>query len=180
MPAPTLTGFQMRVVVGVADMAVSNNTAAILTTYSLGSCLGITFYDSVARAGGMLHIMLPTSELDPAKGQARPAMFVDTGLQMLLRETAKLRVQKERLIACVAGGAQFLDTKGFFNIGKRNYESLRERFQEHGLRLHSEAVGGLVSRSMFLQLDTGEVRIKVSGQTTEQVLWKNSTPISIR
>jgi len=127
----------MRVVVGVADMAVSNNSTAILTTYSLGSCLGITFYDPAVRAGGMLHIMLPTSELDPVKGQARPAMFVDTGLQLLIRETAKLRVQKERLIVCVAGGAQFLDTKGFFNIGKRNYESLREQFQGLGLRHHA-------------------------------------------
>lgn len=180
MPAPTLAGFQMRVVVGVADMAASNNSGAILTTYSLGSCLGITFYDPMVKAGGMLHIMLPTSELDPAKGKARPAMFVDTGLDLLLRETAKFRVQKERIIAVVAGGAQFLDTKGFFNIGKRNYESLRERFQAYGLRLHAEAVGGLVSRSMFLHLDTGEVKIKVSGQTTDTILWKNSMPISIR
>jgi len=101
----------MRVVVGVADMAVSNNTAVNLATYSLGSCLGITVYDPVVRAGGMLHIMLPTSELDPVKAQARPAMFVDTGLQLLMRETAKLRVQKERMIICVAGGAQFLEKR---------------------------------------------------------------------
>lgn len=170
----------MRVVVGVADMAVSNNPSVNLATYSLGSCLGITFYDPAVRAGGMLHIMLPTSELDPVKGQARPAMFVDTGLQLLMKETAKLRVQKERLVICVAGGAQFLDTKGFFNIGKRNYESLRERFQELGFRHQAESVGGLVSRSLFLQLDTGEVRIKVSGQTSEAILWKSSTPILTR
>jgi chemotaxis protein CheD len=107
-------------------------------------------------------------------------MFVDTGLQLLIRETAKLRVQKERLIVCVAGGAQFLDTKGFFNIGKRNYESLREQFQGLGLRHHAESVGGLVSRSMFLQLDSGEVRIKVSGQTSETILWKSLTPTLTR
>jgi chemotaxis protein CheD len=74
----------------------------------------------------------------------------------------------------VAGGAQFLDTKGFFNIGKRNYEGLREVFPKMGLRIHAESVGGLISRSMFLSLDTGEVRIKASGQTTECILWKNS------
>lgn len=170
----------MRVVVGVADMAVSNNPSAVLTTYSLGSCLGITLYDPAVQAGGMLHAMLPTSELDPAKAQSRPAMFVDTGLAMLQREISKMRAQKERLIVCVAGGAQFLDSKGFFNIGKRNYESLREYFQLNGLRLHAESVGGLVSRSLFLHLDTGEVRIKISGQTTETVLWKNSMPTLTR
>ncbi len=161
-------------------MAVSNNPGAILTTYSLGSCLGITIYDPWVKAGGLLHIMLPTSELDPVKAKARPAMFVDSGLGLLLQETSKLRVQKERSITCVTGGAQFLDTKGFFNIGKRNYESLRENFQKLGLRIHAEAVGGLVSRSVFLQLDTGEVRIKVSGQTSETLLWKNSIPTLTR
>lgn len=167
-------------VVGVADLAVSNNPGAILTTYSLGSCLGITIYDPLVKAGGLLHIMLPTSELDPAKAQNRPAMFLDSGLDLLLQELARLRVQKERSIACVAGGAQFLDTKGFFNIGKRNYESLRERFQKLGLRIAAESIGGLVSRSLFLHLDTGEVRIKVSGQTSETVLWKNSIPTLTR
>ena len=157
-------------------MAASNNRGAILTTYSLGSCLGITVYDPRVKAGGLLHIMLPTSTLDPSKAQSRPSMFVDSGLELLLRETGKFGLTRERAIACVAGGAQFLDTKGFFNIGKRNYESLKEAFQQQGLRIHAESVGGLISRSLFLYLDTGEVRIKVSGQTTESILWKNSTP----
>lgn len=174
MPSPSLSGFQMRVVVGVADLAVSNNQGAVLTTYSLGSCLGITLYDPRLKAGGLLHIMLPDSTIDPVKAQARPWMFVDTGIAGLLRETAKLGVNKDRAIFCVAGGAQFLDSKGFFNIGQRNYESLKKVFQQSGLRLHAEAVGGLVSRSVFLHLETGEVRIKVSGQTAETILWKNS------
>lgn len=161
-------------------MAVSNNPAAILTTYSLGSCLGITVYDPVNRVGGLLHIMLPTSDLDAMKAKTRPAMFVDSGMALLLQEVAKMRGQRERLIICVSGGAQFLDSKGFFNIGKRNIESLKEYFQRNGLRIYAESVGGLVSRSVFLHLNTGEVRIKVSGQTTEQVLWKNSTPILTR
>jgi len=180
MPSPTLSGFQVRVTVGVADMAVSNNPGAILTTYSLGSCLGITVYDPYVRVGGLLHIMLPTSELDPIKAKSRPAMFVDSGVALLLQEVAKMRGQKERSIVCVAGGAQFLDSKGFFNIGKRNYESFKEHIQRLGLRLHAEAVGGLVSRTVFFHLETGEVRIKVSGQTNEIVLWKNSTPILTR
>lgn len=46
-------------IVGIADLAVSNNPSVTLATYSLGSCLGVTIYDPVIRAGGLLHIMLP-------------------------------------------------------------------------------------------------------------------------
>ena len=65
MPAPSLAalaglgGFATKVVVGVGDLAVSNNPSAVLTTYSLGSCIGVTIYDPVTRAGGLLHAMLP-------------------------------------------------------------------------------------------------------------------------
>jgi chemotaxis protein CheD len=179
MPSPSLSGFEVRVVVGIADLAVSNNPGAILTTYSLGSCLGISIYDPVARAGGLLHLMLPDSNIDPAKAALQPAMFADTGIPLLFREAYQLRAQKHRVIICIAGGAQVMDTSGFFNIGKRNYEAVKQVFQQHGLRIQAEQVGGLVSRSMFLHLGTGEVRLKVSGQTDHQILCKSSMTTSI-
>jgi chemotaxis protein CheD len=173
MPAPTLAGFEVRVVVGIADLVVSNNPGAVLTTYSLGSCLGISIYDPVVRVGGLLHIMLPDSTIDSAKAMQKPAMFADTGVPTLFREAYQLQAQKHRMIICVAGGAQVMDTTGFFNIGKRNYEAISNLFRQHNLRIQAEAVGGLVSRSMFLNLSTGEVKLKISGQPTDCVLWKS-------
>jgi chemotaxis protein CheD len=179
MPSPRLSGLQVLVVVGIADLVVSNNPSAILTTYSLGSCLGVSVYDPLVKAGGLLHIMLPDSNLDPTKAANRPAMFVDTGMAVLLEEAAKLRIQKNRMIVCVAGGAQFMDATGFFNIGKRNYAALRNVLDQYGLPIHAEAVGGLASRSMYLHLETGEVRLRIAGQTANEILWKNSMPILI-
>jgi chemotaxis protein CheD len=175
MPSPTLTGFEQRVIVGIADLAVSNNPDVTLATYSLGSCLGISVYDPVVRVGGLLHIMLPDSGIDTCKAKAQPAMFLDTGLPTLFRAAYQLRAEKYRMLVCVAGGAQVMDSSGFFNIGKRNYEAFRAVCQAHGLRIQAEQVGGLTSRSMFLKLSTGEVRLKVSGQTSEMVLCKNLT-----
>ena len=83
-----MTGFERKLVVGVGGLAVSNNQSMILTTYSLGSCLGITIYDPVTRAGGLLHAMLPDSTIDTAKAAGQPAMFVDTGVGALFRVTA--------------------------------------------------------------------------------------------
>ncbi|MFM1945609.1 MAG: hypothetical protein RI897_4591, partial [Verrucomicrobiota bacterium] len=45
MPSPTIIpGFEHKVVVGIAEMVATNNPNALLTTYSLGSCLGISVW----------------------------------------------------------------------------------------------------------------------------------------
>jgi chemotaxis protein CheD len=170
MPAPSLTGFDHKVVVGIAEQAVSNNQNVTLTTYSLGSCLGIAVYDPVVKAGGLLHIMLPDSTIDATKAAKQPSMFVDTGVPALFRAAYQLRAEKHRMIISVAGGAQIMDSGGFFNIGARNYDTLKKLFTEHGLRIHAEEVGGLVNRTMHLNLATGQVRLKVSGQAQETIL----------
>ena len=77
MPAPSLaaiTGFDQKLIVGVADLAVSSNPAVLIVTYSLGSCLGVTIYDPVAKVGGLLHAMLPDSTIDPAKAASQAAI----------------------------------------------------------------------------------------------------------
>ena len=77
-------------VVGVADMVASNDGNAELVTYSLGSCLGVTVYDPVKKVGGLLHLMLPDSRIDPKKAVAAPFMFVDTGVPLLFKTVFNL------------------------------------------------------------------------------------------
>jgi chemotaxis protein CheD len=175
MPSPSIAAVMnvdRKVVVGVGGLAVSNDQNIILTTYSLGSCLGITIYDPVCRAGGLLHAMLPDSTINSAKAAERPAMFVDTGIAALLRAVFALKAVKSHMQICVAGGAQFLDKSGFFNIGHRNYDSLTKLLSQQGLSIDAEDVGGLVSRTVNLHLHTGEVRLKSSGQGGETILFR--------
>ena len=54
----------MNIIVGVSDMKVSNDANASLITYSLGSCIGVVIYDPAVKVGGLLHFMLPDSNLD--------------------------------------------------------------------------------------------------------------------
>ena len=175
MGAPTLAalaGFERKLIVGVGGLAVSNNQSLVLSTYSLGSCLGISIYDPVSRAGGLLHAMLPDSSINPEKAAEQPAMFVDTGVCALFRAAYELKAQKHRVQICVVGGAQFLDKTGFFNIGQRNYNCLKQLLEEHGLAVQAEDVGGLVSRTIHLNLGTGEVRLKASGGCDEKILFQ--------
>ena len=150
-------------VVGVADMVVSNDPSAELVTYSLGSCLGITVYDPMKKVGGLLHIMLPESRIDAVKAVSAPFMFVDTGVPRLFQGVYNLGAERHRVVVKVAGGAQLLDEKGIFNIGERNYKALSNMLARNNIVLQGTDVGGLSSRTMRMDLTTGKVTIKTPG-----------------
>jgi chemotaxis protein CheD len=154
-------------VVGIADMKLSANASDFLITFALGSCLGIALYDPLARVGALLHIMLPDSAIDPAKAQQNPWMFADTGFPKMLNECLAAGAKKERLILKVAGGAcaHGNSDEDYFQIGKRNFVMLRKILWQTGILLKAHDVGGSVSRTMLLELSSGEVLLKVSGVT---------------
>ena len=152
--------------VGVADMKVSKQPEEVLVTHALGSCIGVAIYDPLAKVGGILHYMLPDSALDPVKGQSQPHMFADTGLPLLFRECYRLGAEKSRLRVKVAGGSQVLGNKEFFQIGRRNYAALRKIFLKNNVLIDKEDVGGTKARTLFLEIGTGNVWIRVMGQNT--------------
>ena len=154
----------MNIVVGVSDMKASNDPAGVLVTYSLGSCIGIVIYDPVARAGGLLHFMLPEASLDQAKAASRPFMFADTGIPRLFKSVYALGGEKRRMRVIVVGGSQVLDQKGFFNIGKRNEMAVRKIFHRNNVVIDYQDTGGNANRTIRLFLENGQTRIKVSGE----------------
>ncbi|MBU3950059.1 MAG: chemotaxis protein CheD [Proteobacteria bacterium] len=161
----------MNIVVGVGDMKVSNDPDAVLVTYALGSCIGIGIYDPVAKVGGVLHYMLPDSEIDPEKAKKNPFMFGNTGIPLLFKETYKFGAAKNRLKVLVLGGAQILDQNGLFNIGKRNHTVLRKMFWKNNIIVDFEEVGGTVNRTIKLEVKTGEAIMKVCGTEVRRIPW---------
>lgn len=152
--------------VGIAEMKVSDQRGDIIITHALGSCLGIAAYDPMACVGGLLHVMLPLSAIDPAKAERNPLMFVDTGFPKLLLQCLKTGAQKHRLEITVAGGANSNEKEenDLFKIGKRNFLILRKLLWKDGLLLKSYDVGGSSSRTMLLEIGTGKVMIRSNGQ----------------
>ena len=159
----------MKQIVGVADMKVSNNPADSIMTYSLGSCIGLVIYDYRAKVGGILHYMLPESKIDKIKAQKNPFMFADTGIPRLFKEAYKFEAKKNRMKIYVFGGAQILDQKGFFNIGKRNYMALKKMFFKNKVIIDTEEVGGEVNRTIRLEIKSGDVFVKTSGSKEVRV-----------
>ncbi len=157
------------IVAGVADMVASNDPSADLVTYSLGSCLGIALYDPAVKVGGLLHVMLPSSKIDPAKAVSAPYMFVDTGVPRLFHALYSFGADRSRMVMKAVGGAQFLDAAGIFNIGERNQKALLDLLGNNGFRLHEQEFGGVCSRTIRFNLDSGRVQIQSPGVESHSI-----------
>lgn len=155
-----------RVVVGIADLVVGRD-GDLLVTHALGSCLGIVAHDPVARVGGMLHVMMPTSTINLEKAQLRPAMFVDTGVPRLFQECYAAGARKERMIVKVAGGAARAPAgeTDSFQIGKRNMLMLRRLLWKNSVLIRGQEIGGTISRDLIYEVSTGEVSVRSGGRT---------------
>jgi chemotaxis protein CheD len=166
-PAPprwVIAAPKVNLVVGVGDMLTSNDAAAILVTYSLGSCVGVTAYDPVAKVGGLLHAMLPDSTINTDRATARPYMFVDTGLPALFHAIYALGGLKPRLVIKLAGGAELLDEKRVFNIGNRNVDTVLSMLARNSVKLVAQDTGGRQSRTVRLNLSNGNVTLDMPGK----------------
>jgi chemotaxis protein CheD len=162
MPAlqePTAT----ELIVGVADCQATNRAGAVVTTYALGSCLGVTCYDPVAKVGGLLHAMLANSRLHH-QAAARKAMFLDTGMADLVSRVQQCGGNPRQFEFKVFGGARVLQADEYFNIGTRNVQAMREIAAQFSLRIRVWEVGGQVNRTIRLHLADGRVRLRMPGQ----------------
>jgi chemotaxis protein CheD len=157
----------MEKVVDIADFAISNNPDCTLVTYSLGSCIGLAIWDPVAKAGGLLHYMLPDSSISPDKAESKPCMFADTGIPLLFKSLYTVGAQKRRLVVKVAGGSQLMDAQGTFNIGKRNQLALRKLLWKNNVMIDQEDVGGFEGRTVRLNVGTGRFVIKSKNREYE-------------
>lgn len=159
--APTISAlFAQRVIIGVGDMAVSNNAQVTLSTYALGSCIGVVAYDSVSKVGGILHLMLPDSSISPEKALKQPAMFANTGLPLLFKAMAGLKAERQHVRLFVAGGAGMLAGSDPFKIGERNTAMTLEILHNQGLAITHQQVGGSINRTVHLDVGTGTVELK--------------------
>ncbi|MDE3197753.1 MAG: chemotaxis protein CheD [Acidobacteriota bacterium] len=151
-------------VVGVGDcrVAVFNQEGgfASLGTYALGSCIAVIAYDWRAKAGGLLHVMLPESAMDLARAAGNPYVYADTGVPALFRALAEIGGTRTKTRCCIAGGASMMAGSSHFEIGKKNYLAVRKSLWKLGMLVDREDVGGAETRSVRLDLETGRVDLR--------------------
>lgn len=158
-----------RIVVGVGEMGVSNRAGDRLITHSLGSCLGIAIHDPLALVGGLLHIMLPDSTLNPQMADRYPCMFANTGLCNLFNTVRDLGARRQRLKVVLVGGARVIAGKNSFHIGERNYRAVRRILWRNNILVSAEEVGGTAARTMDLNMADGEVTVLINAERTKKL-----------
>lgn len=158
---------QPKLIAGIAELVISKNPNDILVTYALGSCLALALHDPVAGVGALVHLQLPTSNLDPARGRSNPERFVDTGVPAAFKAAYRLGARKDRIVVYVAGGASMIEAgqRDSFQTGKRNLVILKKLLWKNGVFLQGEDVGGHISRTVSLHVGTGEFFVKAQGDT---------------
>ena len=158
----------MKHIVGVADMKITADPGDLIVTHALGSCLGIAVHDPEAGIGGMLHVMMPMSKINPEKAEKRPFMFVDTGVPEFFRELYAAGAVKQRLTIKVAGGANVQkDQADRFAIGKRNFVVLKKLFWKNDLLIDAHDVGGSNARTMYLEVGSGRTWFTTAGEEVQ-------------
>ena len=147
----------------MSDAKVSGNSSDVLVTYSLGSCIGVCLYDPATNVGGMLHYQLPDSKMDPDRAKAKPFMFADTGMNMLVKNLVSMGARKKRMQIRIAGGASMDTGPRGFDIGKRNHLAFRKIMWKNGMFVDAEDVGGFSPRNVYMDIADGTVTVRSNG-----------------
>lgn len=147
-------------VVDVGMLAVSNDPRDVLATYALGSCVGVAAYDPANRVGGLLHVQLPDSALDPDRSLRQPGLFADTGIRQLVCRMLSQGAARERITYRIAGGAAILCDQNLFDVGRKNVAAVKGLLASMSIIPLAEDCGGSVSRTLHLHVDNGTLRLR--------------------
>ncbi|MGM0608350.1 MAG: chemotaxis protein CheD [Candidatus Muiribacteriota bacterium] len=151
-------------IVGISDMKISSKTEDVLITYSLGSCLGLTVYDTNLKIGGLIHCLLPAVKIDTAKAEKNPSMFVESGVSLLFTKLFNKGARKKNMLVKAAGCGAPLVKSSQFNIGDRNFTILRKILWKNNILLTGKDIGGAKARTLMLNIATGETFVKSGNQ----------------
>jgi len=131
----------------------------------LGSCLGITLVDRQANVGGLLHLLL--AEPTGTDVSFQPKSYATTGMPYFIKELIDAGASKERLEACVAGGAligPLSDQDLSLDIGGRTAEVVQAYLEEQGIPINESETGGYSGRKMSLDLNHWNTMIEPTWQ----------------
>lgn len=148
----------MNKVVGIGECIVSRNENDIIKTFSLASCVAVIAYNPSKKIAGMIHIALPSPTYNINK--AKQGYYATTGVPLLINKLCKeYGCTKSELEIYIYGGANSINKNDLFNIGKRNIEAVVNILDHMNLNVHKAEVGGIISRTLELNVSTGGIKI---------------------
>ncbi|MBC7253981.1 MAG: chemotaxis protein CheD [Actinobacteria bacterium] len=156
-----------RIIVKMGDLEVSDRPGDVLTSV-LGSCVGVIIMDRRGPLTGMAHIMLPEMTKGMPEGNRR-AKYAGPGVLALVREMVIRGARRDDLYAKLCGGARLFGENNLQNIGERNIAVTRAALRKLNIPILAEKVGGDTGRNVLVEVGTGRVVVRVSGDSEEVI-----------
>jgi chemotaxis protein CheD len=146
-------------IVGIGEIVISNNIEDTIKTFALASCIGVVAYSPFRKVGGMIHIALPSPPLG-SESTVKCCYYASVGIPYFISCMSRdYGCLKGELIISLYGGANSIRTYDAFNIGRKNIDASRNILSEMNLKFNDTETGKSVSRTIELDILTGQVVI---------------------
>ncbi|MFT4115031.1 chemotaxis protein CheD [Silvibacterium sp.] len=132
----------------------------------LGSCIAVCLRDPVTRAGGMNHILLPSS----SKGD-HGTRFGVNAMELLINETMKQGAYRSRLEAKVFGAANVMSVLQRSTVGAMNASFIRDFLATEHIPLVAQRLGGTQALQVSFCTSSGRTLVRsVDGSRLKKVV----------
>ena len=139
--------------VKIMDCAVADS--GVLKIDRIGVGVGIILYSATQKKAAGVHVLAPsTTEAEPSN----PAKYANTAVPHAIAELEKKGASPPFTIA-VAGGAEMMNVPPQIRMGKKIVTALGEALKQASLAIKHQKTGGPNTRSMSVDLGTGQFRI---------------------
>ena len=127
----------------------------------IGSCVGVSLFDSEAGVGGLIHILLPEPISKNSTFQLQK--YASTGLPLFINALIEAGASINKLIASVAGGAfigHLNEQDLSLDIGGRTADVVKQILEAKGILIQKSETGGFFTCSLKLNMQNGETSIE--------------------
>jgi putative nucleotidyltransferase with HDIG domain len=149
-------------VIASGSYHVGTKKSIVLQAF-LGTCVGVAIYDFDAKAGGLIHLLLP----EPVRSEStyQPEKYALTALPIFLEALYNHGAEKGKLKASIAGGAlvcPFTEPDLHLDIGGRTIEIVKRILADEGIAIEKSETGGFLTSKFSLDMRDWESTIEPS------------------
>lgn len=154
--------------VSISDLKTAEAPAVLQTI--LGSCIAICLWDPGLKIGSLAHALLPARTYSSAMSRYNPKKYVDSLIELQLKELQAKGVMIKNLVAKITGGANMFaplipDTEN--HVGKKNARKAVQILERYSIPIKARDTGSFFGRKIEFNLSTGVVNVYKTGE-----LWK--------
>lgn len=141
-----------------------------LRSVAIGSCIAVAAFNRVKKTCGLAHVMLPGKA--PEKSTTK-TKYAEDAIDTLIKFVNGSVADTSDIEVCLVGAGNVLAKKDDI-ICVSNISSVTEILKEKGIPVRAAALGGVLRRSIIMNVDTASVRFSEGGGP-EKTLWEPDT-----